>query len=59
MGKKKKQKLGLEEKELKLQTHQNFNTSKNLSSQEALHQHLHAPFLPWLWCIVPGRSRLR
>lgn len=32
MGKKKKTKLGLEEKELKLQTHQNFNTSKNFGS---------------------------
>ena len=31
-GEKQKQKLGLEEKELKLQTHQNFNTSKNLGS---------------------------
>lgn len=31
-GEKQKQKLGLEEKELKLQTNQNFNTSKNLSS---------------------------
>lgn len=31
MGKK-ETKLGLEEKELKLQTHQNFNTSKNFGS---------------------------